>query len=353
MKTIRHNLALLLLLMLPCLTQASGGEGGNYTKEKKIAKAYIVNPDCGLQVNSQYGNVYVTTWDENKTQIEVVIKVSGNNEDKVNRRLAGITVDLSATTALVKASTNIDNNVGGNNLIVEINYTIRIPKKGSINIENQYGGITTGKIYGKARIDCQYGDVNIDELNSDSNSIRMQYCHSGKMNYIKSGTIDIQYSDLNLTKAGNLQLKGQHTDMTIGEVNNLNYKTEYGDLNVRSVDNATGGGDYSDLTFGYVSGNFNGNTNYGDLAINGMSKGSKNVAINATYSDIRINYNDSMPFDFEFKLEYSDLNGGAGLKFTEKNSSDFEARYKGYYKSQGVNRMYIKSSYGDITLGKS
>ena len=353
MKTIRHNLALLLLLMLPCLALAGNNEeGGKYTKEKKIAKAYLVNADCGLQVNNQFGSIYVTTWDENKTQIEVLIKVSGNNEEKVNKRIASINVDFNATVALVKAATSIGN-MSGSNISMEINYTIKIPKKGGININNQYGPIITGKINGKAIIDCQYGDLNIDELNAENNILKMQYCGNGKVNYMNSGDVNVQYSSLNIAKSDNLKLKGQYTDMIIGETHNLTYKTEYGDLTVRSVDNVTGVGNYSDLIFGYVSGNFNGTTNYGDLTINSMSKDSKNVAITATYSDIKVNYNESLPFDFEFTIEYADLRGASALKFTEKNDRDNTARYKGYNKAQGVNRMYIKSEYGDINLGKN
>lgn len=354
MKTIRHNLTLLLLLLVPLFAVAGNGiEKGKYTKEKKIAKAYIVNPDCALQVNNQFGNIYVTTWDENKTQVEVVITVSGNNEDKVNRRIESINVDLNATIALVKATTSIGNMSGNNNIDMEINYTIKIPRKGSINLNNQYGGITTGKIYGKAYIDCQYGDINIDEFNADNNKIQIQYCKNGKINYIKNGDIDSQYSILNIDKAINLNLKIQYTPMKVGELSNLIYKAEYGSLNIGSVDNSTGSGDYTPLKFDYISGNFNTSTNYGNVSINNMSKESKNIAINATYSKVQVNYNENLSFDFEFNLEYAKLRGASGLKFTESRNEDTSARYKGYNKSTGVNRMYIKSEYGDINLGKN
>ncbi len=352
MKTIRHNLAVLLFL-LPCLAFAGDGvKGGKYTKEKKIAKAYIVNSNCALDVNNQFGSIYVTTWDEDKTQIEVLIKVSGNNEDKVDRRLASIEIDINATKSLVEANTRIGNMGGSNNLSMEINYTIRIPKKGAIDLKNQYGAIITGKIHGKANINSQYGDVTIDELNADNNTIRMQYSNSGRINYMKNGEVEAQYSGLNIGKVGNLKLKGQYTGMALGEVNNLSYKTEYGDLTVKSVNNATGSGDYSNLKFGYVAGSFNANCNYGEVRIGGMGKDANNVTINASYSGIRLNYNETVPFDFEFNLEYGGLSGTAGLKFTEKRDSDNSARYKGYYKSPGVNRIYIRSEYGDINLGK-
>lgn len=353
MKTIMHKLTLL-LLMLPCLALAGNGvKGGKYTKEKRIAKAYIVNADCGLQVNNQFGNIYVTTWDENKTQIEVYIKVSGNNEERVIKRIESINIDLNATVALVKASTSIGNMSGGNNLSMEINYTIKIPKRGGINLTNQYGGINTGKIYGKANINCQYGDVSISEFNADNNTMNMQYCGSVKVNYMKSGEITVQYSTLNIIKTESLKLKGQYTGMKINEVNNLNYRTEYGDLNVNIANNVTGSAEYSDLLFGLISGNFTTSTSYGDLKVAGLARDSKNVTINASYSDVMLNYNENVAFDFEFSTEYADLKGISGLKFTEKREGDFGARYKGYNKAQGTNHIYIKSEFGDITLGKN
>jgi hypothetical protein len=70
MKTKLYNLVVLLLV--PFVVVA-GNEKGKYTKEKKITKTYQVNPNAGLEVSNKYGNVYVTTWDENKTSVEVLI----------------------------------------------------------------------------------------------------------------------------------------------------------------------------------------------------------------------------------------------------------------------------------------
>lgn len=352
MKTIRYNL-LMLLLVLPCIAMAGNGIKGKYTKEKKIMKAYLVNDNCGLDINNKFGSIYVTTWDENKTAIDVVITVSGNNEDKVNKKLAAISIDFNATKSLVSASTSIDNSANSNNISFEINYTIKIPKKGSIDLKNQYGPIITGKIYGKALIDCQYGDVNIDELNADGNSIMIQYCGSSKINYMRSGEVNVQYSSFNLGKAGTLKLHGQYTGMTIDEVQDLNYRTEYGDLNVRKTGKTSGSGDYSALRFGQVNGVFNATCNYGDVRIGSLDKSVKNVAINVTYTNVSVKYDENYAFDFEYRLEYGNLNGAAGLKFTEKNVRDTSASYKGYNRSSGVNRMYIKSEYGNISLGKS
>ena len=351
MKTHKLNI-IAFLLMLPCMALAGEGHKGKYTKEKKISKTYIVNADAALDIDNQFGSIYVTTWDENKTSIEVVIKVSGNDEGKVDKRLASIDVALEATKSLVSAHTRIGN-MNGNNLSMEINYTVKIPKKGSIDLDNQYGPIITGKIYGKSKIECQYGDVTIDELNNDSNTLELQYSGVSKANYIKNATINAQYSGLSITKTGNIKLKSQYTGTTIVEAGNIDYKTEYGDLIVKNVKNATGTGDYSALKFGNISGNFNATCNYGEVKITRLDSAVKNVAINAAYTNIDVSYEDGYAFDFEFHLHYGNLRGTHGFKFTQKNVEDYESHYKGYNGRSGANRMYIKSEFGDINLGKA
>lgn len=354
MRTIRHNV-ILLLLALPALAFANGdGDGcmkGKIIKEKKISKSYSVSNNAGLRITNKFGSVYVTTWDQDQTVIDVVIKVSGDKEELVNKRLNSINVNFEATKAMVSARTEIGN-FSGRNTNMEVNYTIKIPKKGAIDISNQYGNTIVGKIYGRGQINCQYGDLTIDELNNDMNSINLQYSGTSKINYIKSADVNVQYSGFNLTKAGSLKLNGQYTGMTIGEVQDITYKTEYGDLNIKKGGKITGGGDYSALRFGYVTGIVNATCNYGEVRIGGMDNDVKNIAINASYSSVSVNYNNAAPFDFELSTEYGGITGISGFRITDKREKDNKLYYKGYYKNSGVNKIFIKSEYGDINLTK-
>ena len=78
-----------------------------------------------------------------------------------------------------------------------------------------------------------------------------------------------------------------------------------------------------------------------------------NAHINTTYSNIIVHYPDDYAYDFEFYIEYGSLTGASSLKFTEKREKDNTNYYKGYYKNSGVNRVFIKSEYGDINLGRN
>ena len=339
------------MLILPAVMVA-GTPKGKFSKEKRISKAYVVNGNAGTTIANRYGSIYITTWDENRTEIDVLIKVSGNDEDVVTKRLDGIDVEFSASKASVTAKTVIEN-FRGRNVNMEINYTIKIPKNGTLGVSNQYGAIKLGKIYGNINLSCQYGEVSIDELNGDTNNLKMQYCSSGKLNYFKNADIIAQYSDFNLGRVGTLQLDSQYSDVIVNNAGTVNYKCQYGDLIVRSADRLTGSGSYSDLSFGTIDQLLNITTNYGDLTVSKLGRLVKNVTIVNTYADVKLNFDPEIAFDFEFTGSYSDVSGLSNLKTSEKIEKSSTYIYKGYYKTSGVGRIYVKSQYGDLSVGKS
>lgn len=348
MKTTLYKV-FLVVFILPAVALAGTGK---YTKEKKITKSYTVNSNAGTTISNRYGSIYITTWDENRTEIDVLIKVSGNDEDDVSKRIEGIDVAFTASKASVTAKTEIAN-FRGRNTNMEINYTIKIPKNGTVGVANQYGAIRLGKIYGDINLSCQYGEVFIDELNGDNNNLKMQYCSSGRLNYIKNANITAQYSDFNVARIGTLQLDSQYSDVTISNSNNINYKCQYGDLTIRSADKLTGAGSYSDLSFGNIDQLLNITTSYGDLSISKLGKQVKNVTIVNAYADVQVNFDADIAFDFEFIGSYSDVSGLSNFKVVEKSEKSSTSTYKGYYRTSGVGRMYIKSQYGDVSISKN
>jgi len=340
---------LLLCVMMPSLLMANGDQDkGKITKEKRINKSYLVNANAGIDITNRYGNVYVTTWNEDKVAVDVVITVSGNSEEQVNKRLSSIDVEFEALKHLVTARTTIGNFSGGKTNM-QINYTIKLPVKGSVILDNQYGNTKVSKVNGKANIECKYGELAIEELNGDS-KIDIEYCGNATVGYLKNGSITAGYSTFSLTKAIKLVANCEYTPVNIGDIDDLTYNSEYGNLTIGNVDKITGTSEYTSIKVGSVNSLLNITADYGSIQVANLTKNVKNVAINAQYTGINIKYSDDYAFDFEIFTEYNKLNGGTDLKFQEKREKPTEAYYKGYHKSSGVNRLFIKSEYGNVNL---
>lgn len=351
---------LLVLLVLPCIALANNGKfKGKYTKEKTVQKEFTVNNDAGLEVTNKYGNIAVTTWNENKTVIEVVIKTNGNNESKVQERLDDISIDLSGNGTRVTANTNFGNNNDGwgwsnnkkSNVAVEVNYTIKIPNNNTVSLTNKYGAISVGDLQGHADIQNKYGQLTIGSLAAENNNITIKYVKTASIKGMKSGKINAGYSTFTLGNAENLDLEASYTTSNLGAIGNLNYNNKYGKLRVDSVTDVEGNAGYNNGTFGSISGNANFNVKYSTISVDLMTATAKNLTFNGKYSKCNLGIHKDYAFSFNMNLRYGSLKGKDLVTLTSQEKKRSSGIYTGYHNNANSgNKIDINSSYGSVTL---
>jgi hypothetical protein len=347
MKTM-HKLTLI-LLMLPALSFA-GIVRGKYTREKKIEKSFSVNNNAALQVMNKYGNVTITTWDQDKTELEVSITVSGNDEERVQKRFNSIEVNISGTSSLVEAYTRFGSFNRGN-VSMEINYVIKIPRNGALGIGNMYGDIRLGKIYGGTNIQIQYGNLSIDEANSENNKLDLQYSTSSRIGTIKAGTIKMQYSNVDGGRAGKLTINNDYSNVKFTDADDLNMTMDYGNLSLGSVDKLVVEGDYSNLKCDRVTNLLTASLDYGSVKINNIVPAVRNIAITAQYSDIKLGFNPDMGFSFEIDTRYGSISGKDIMNFSEKIEKNQSFHCKGVSdKGAGNCKVRVNVEYGGVKL---
>lgn len=365
MKTILSKYITLLLLAVPMVLMANDGkQKGKYNKEKTIKKEFNVNPDALLKVSNSYGNLNITSWNEDRILIEVHIKTSGNNMEKVQKKLDDITVDFEASSSMVSAKTILPNFKGGkgwswpksnnNNVNMQINYTIKLPVKNSVHLNNDYGNIVLDRIDGHAKINCDYGRLEIGELRGRNNYLNFDYTSKSSIGYINSGEIRADYSGFTIEKAGDLIIKADYTNSTVERMENLQYSSDYGNIEIGEVNNIEGNGDYINVKLGAVHGNVDINADYGSIKINEMAEDAGNMRISSDYTGIKIGYSPQYYFDFEISTEYAGVRGKDEFEInisTEKSNNNY---YKGYHgQANSGNSISITSEYGEITFTKN
>ena len=219
----KHYNILILFILIPFL--GFSNDGTFISKQKSIKKTYIVNSNAGIDIDNKYGNISVSTWDEDKIDLDITIKVTGGNENWVNEKLNSIDIDITALKSMVTAITKIGNSSlisKGSSNSFEINYVIKIPKNGTVKLNNRYGNISAVSLESTTDITCKYGKVNLGKLNSSDNHIQIEYCQNSSIDYIKNGTIEARYSGLKINDSGNLNLDTNYTDLIISEGKILN-----------------------------------------------------------------------------------------------------------------------------------
>ncbi len=347
--------SILLALLIPTVSPARERDLQKHLKQKTIKKAYIVNPDAGIDITNAYGNVYVTTWAEDKIELDIQIKVSSDKEDWAIKKLNDINVDITALKHLVTAKTTFANGAGKvntRNNSIEVNYTIKIPAAGGVTIDNKYGQILSTDLAGPTNIKCKYGKILLGKLHSASNTIDIEYCSKSSIEYAKTARIEADYSGISMNDFGTIALNADYTDVNFRNGGQLKYNCSYGSVKIGNIVNLEGSGDYLSVAVETVSGQFNVNTNYSKILIDQVSAKAGNIVVNADYTTVHIGYNPGYAFDFDVRIKYANFKY-SDLEVAHKNETATSKNYSGHYKKQGINKISVVSAYGNVHLNKT
>ncbi len=330
---------------------------GKHTKEKTIRKEFKVNADALLKIENSFGNLVLNSWDEDRVVIEVHITTNGSNEEKVQRKLDEITVEFEASADMVSAITRFGKSSSwgwwgkNNNVNMQINYTVNMPVKNSVNLTNDYGNITLDRVDGHAKISCDYGRLDLGELRGRNNQLSFDYTSKSRIGYMNSGEIHADYSGFTLEKAGDLNISADYTNSTVLMMENLKYSSDYGNLEVEEAGNIVGNGDYINVRLGSIHGKVDISANYGSVRIDRLAEDAGDIDLRTNYTGIKIGYSPAYHFDFEISTEYAGVKGKDDFTMNISKENNSSRYFKGYYGSAGSGRnIRIKSDYGTVSF---
>ncbi|NQX86602.1 MAG: hypothetical protein HRT67_11990 [Flavobacteriaceae bacterium] len=360
MRTKRHFKLFTALILLPFVALANHGDWkGKYTKEKTLHKSYNVNRDATVKIDNSYGNIDIITWDENRVVIDVTITVKGNNSTKVQEKLDDIDVEFNESYNRISAKTRFNKstswwNWSNNNVSMKINYVIKMPITNHVYLENNYGNINLDKLEGRADINCDYGTITTKELMAENNNLNFDYTKNCYFEYLKSATINADYSGFTVGKANTLNINADYSKSKVEIAENVNYNCDYGSIAITNANTVTGDGNYLSTRLGTIYKNIDIEGDYGALKINNMTANSGDITINSDYMKITIGYSPSYHFNFVINLEYASLRDTDGFEFHKKIIKSTEKYYTGYYGNVSTsNRIQINSDYGSVTFKKN
>ena len=349
----KHYKLLILFILIPFM--GFSNDDTFISKQKSIKKTYIVNPNAGIDIDNKYGNISVSTWDEDKIDLDITIKVTGPNENWVNERLNGIDVDITALKSMVTAITKLGSSSiksKGSNNSFEINYIIKIPKNGTVKLMNKYGNINILTLEGASDITCKYGKVTVGKLNNTNNRFQIEYCQSSTIDYIKNGTIEARYSGLKINDSGNLNLDTNYTDLIVSDGQNIKYDCNYGTLKFQKLNSFSGSGNYLTISIAEISNSINVDANYSKINVSTITSKANNVNINSGYTDVYLGYDTNYAFDFDINTKYGNIKNDNSLDISVTESKNTSKRISGFNKKKGQNKILINSNYGNVTLIK-
>ena len=221
-------------------------------------------------------------------------------------------------------------------------------------MNNDYGSIILDRVDGHAKINCDYGRLEIGELRGRNNQLNFDYTSKSTIDFMQSGTINADYSGFTIGKAGDLTIKADYTNVTVEKMGNLDYNSDYGKIEIGEAVNVLGTGDYITVKLGTIHGNVDVTADYGSVKIEKMAANAGNLRIRSDYTGVKIGYDVGYHFNFEIKTSYAGVSGKDDFEMSISEVKNTSKYYKGHYgSSNSGNSVNLTSDYGGITFYKN
>lgn len=331
----------------------------NYKRTKTIVKEFRVGHNNTVAVNNKYGDITITTWNENKVSIEVVITVKSSDEELADKRFNSINIEFNQEDNRVLAQTIIHKKKGGwsffkRNVSIDtqIDYHIKMPVYNQVDLNNDYGSIFIDVLDGKSKINCDYGFIRIGKLNNKINTIFMDYGSNSTIDFINEGKINTDYSSLAIDRANDLKIVADYSNIEIEWVENLTYKNDYGSLKIENIQSLEGNGDYLTVKVDQLYKNMNVSCDYGSIKVHQIHKGFAKVLIDADYTGVKLGIVNTASFKFDLSNSYADIKfEDLDASFTYKEIIMFSKIFKGKVGKDSTNSFIkVTSSYSNLRL---
>lgn len=321
-------------------------------KKKYIQKNYKVSSSTKLDVNNKFGRVEVNNWDKSEFDIKVEIIGKGRNEERAQRILDEIEIDISESSGEISFQTDISSSKSKNEEGFEINYTIYMPAKNDLELKNSFGDVSMGDRSGNLDLNVAYGSFKTGNVDGFTN-LKLSF-GSGSMNDIQDGELTIKYSKFELENAKNLELTQGFSDLELGEVNELDLESKYGGVEIEKANVIDAEAHFSGFEIEELTGSIELKCSYlGNFQIERLAKTFTLVDIDGKFGSYEIglepglNANINADFSFADLKVYSDVDVDFNYRVKESNRST----YKGKIGAGDENKMIrIDSSYGNLRL---
>lgn len=168
------NLAVtLLVLSAPVITLAANGDE-DVRKQRLINKKYPVTADDKLQIENQFGNVVVSTWDKQEIVVDIEISARASTEERAQEIMNKIDVKDMKDGHTIWFKTKVGEihnnnwNKGHNNgeRGFYIDYVIHMPATNRLEIENSFGKTEIPAFKGLVTLTSKFGSLNTGKLDN-------------------------------------------------------------------------------------------------------------------------------------------------------------------------------------------
>ncbi|WP_425392480.1 hypothetical protein [Ekhidna sp.] len=321
-------------------------------KKKHVEKNYKVSTTTKLVIENKFGKVEINSWEKNEFDIKVEIIGKGRNEERAQRILDAIEIDITESSSEIIFETEISNNKNKNEEGFEVNYTVYMSEKNPLEVKNSFGDITMGDRGNDLDISVSYGSMKVGDVAGDAD-IKVSF-GNGSIGRINDAEATIKYSNFEVEQANILDLTQGFSDVEIGEVNDLELESKYGKVEIEKAGKVDADAHFTGFEIEELTGSLKLDCSYlGDFRIDKLAKTFTSIDIDGKFGSYEIGLEEGVNADINAEFSFADLkiSSDVDATFNYRVKESNRSTYKGKIGKGDPNKIIrVDSSYGNLRL---
>ncbi len=346
-KQLKYNIIFIFLL-----TSFVGFSKNQEEKKKYVEKTYKVSATTALRVENKFGDIEINSWEKSEFSVKVEIIGKGRNEERAQRILDAIEIDISESSSEISFETESDDMKTKNEEGFEVNYTIYMPEKNPLEIKNSFGDVSMGNREGNLNLTVAYGSMKVGDVAGDT-YVKLSF-GNGSIGNVADGEFVVKYSDFEIESGKILDITQGFSDLEIDNVEDLEIESKYGSLEIKKAHKVDAEAHFSGFEIEELTGSLELDCSYlGDFKIERLAKTFTLVDIDGKFGSYEIGLASDVNADIDASFSFADLKVSSDVDatFNYRVKESNKATYKGKIgKGDPNKKIRIDSGYGNLRI---
>lgn len=347
MRALNYNFLAIVLVFLSNIVFAQD------EYEKKFHESFDVSKDDTFEISNKFGNIAIENVSTNTLTIDAEIIVKSKSQDKADKIMESISIQIQKNGNIISAITELDN-IKTNNASFEINYRVQMPAYLNLNLSNKYGSVNINELHGKSNLAVKYGSLNVNKI-MDGNekplsSVELGYCERSSIKEFNWGKVIIKYSKLEIDKGKALVISSKYSQLELGEFSSVVAETGYDGYKIGTINNLIMEAKYSKIEVENLTKKFKIENKYGNIEVKNIPAGFEDIDVVSRYASVDLGIAPDAKYWLDAKSSYADVKYN-DIKITERIREDHGTEIKGTVGgTDSTAKVTVRSEYGDVDL---
>ncbi|MFK7969368.1 MAG: hypothetical protein AB8F95_03325 [Bacteroidia bacterium] len=313
---------LILLIVIPASLQA-----GDVKLIRTIEKAFPTWSNQKVNIQNQYGTVYITSGSSSRITLKVTIIAKGNTEYVAQKLINEVDIKTTSLSNELRVGTETPRSPGMKlgDKGLSVRYELEIPRANPLKVYNKFGDISLGDRKGDVEVIIKNGTLTAGKLEGSVNDLRGHFSHAD-IGYLRTGQIDFKFGNVTVSQVGYLRIKQAGGDLNIGVAKSLEMYVKQGKVSIGRADVVRG--EYSSKFFalGYLGKLLDMEVKYAEtFTVGEVGADFTSINIEQSYTPVQLNFNPEARFKLQASMKKASLTYDAptvSMTIMESKSTD-------------------------------